>query len=80
MRVTQQTHMIHSADKPGFTLFGALHQFLVSPNETSEAFAMIRMIVPPGGTIRLHSHADPEVFYMLEGELEFVQYDGDSNG
>jgi hypothetical protein len=45
MRATQQTHITHSAAKPRFTLFGALHQFLVSPDETSEAFAMIQMIV-----------------------------------
>jgi quercetin dioxygenase-like cupin family protein len=51
----------------------------VSPDETSEAFAMIQMIVPPGGTIPLHSHADLEVFYMLEGTLDFLQADGDSN-
>jgi quercetin dioxygenase-like cupin family protein len=36
------------------------------------------MSVAPGGTIPLHSHADPEVFYMLEGTLEFLQYDGDA--
>jgi quercetin dioxygenase-like cupin family protein len=70
MRTTQQTHIIHSADRPRFTLFGALHQFLVSPDETSEAFAMIRMIVPPGGAIPLHGHTDPEVFSMLEGTLD----------
>jgi hypothetical protein len=30
MHTTQQTHIIHSADRPRFTLFGALHQLLVS--------------------------------------------------
>jgi hypothetical protein len=37
------------------------------------------MIVPPWVAIPLHSHADPEVFYVIEGTIEFLQYDGDSS-
>jgi quercetin dioxygenase-like cupin family protein len=57
----------------------ALHQLLVAPAEASGAFGIFRMIVPPGVAIPLHSHADPEVFDVLEGTGEFLQYEGDSS-
>jgi uncharacterized RmlC-like cupin family protein len=39
----------------------------------------MRAIIAPGVVIPLHSHADPEVFFVLEGILELLQYDGASS-
>jgi hypothetical protein len=58
-----------------FNVFGPLLEFLVTPG----AFAVIRGIVPPGVAIPLHSHADPEVLLVLEGELNVLMDDGDSS-
>jgi quercetin dioxygenase-like cupin family protein len=55
---------------------GPLVQFLVDPSETTGAFGLIRGIVAPGVAIPLHSHADPEVLFVLGGALEFLQHDG----
>jgi quercetin dioxygenase-like cupin family protein len=74
-----QTQVIHSSNEPLFDVFGPLLQFLVTPAQSSEAFALIRGIVPPGVAIPLHSHADPEVLFVLEGELNVLQYEGDSS-
>jgi hypothetical protein len=74
-----QTQRIHSSGAPMFNVFGPLLEFLVTPAQTSGAFAVIRGIGPPGVAIPLHSHADPEVLFVLEGELEVVQDDGDSS-
>src|SRR5262245_13872608 len=74
-----QLYLIDSSNAPSLNLFGALHQLLVAPPKASGAFGIARMIVPPGVAIPLHSHADPEVFYVLEGTLEFLQYDGASS-
>jgi quercetin dioxygenase-like cupin family protein len=70
-----QTNVIHSTTEPLFSVFGPLHQFLVGPAETSGAFGLMRAAVPSGTAIPLHSHADPEVFFVLD----VLQYDGSSN-
>jgi quercetin dioxygenase-like cupin family protein len=74
-----QTKVVHSSAEPLFNVFGPLHQFLVDPADTSGAFGIMRAAVPSGVAIPLHSHADPEVFFVLEGVLEVLQYDGSSN-
>jgi quercetin dioxygenase-like cupin family protein len=74
-----QTQVIHSSNEPLFDVFGPLFQFLFTPAQSSEAFALIRGIVPPGMAVFLHSHADPEVLFVLEGELNVLQYEGDSS-
>jgi quercetin dioxygenase-like cupin family protein len=74
-----QTKVIHSSTEPLFSVFGPLHQFLVDPADTSGAFGLMRAAVPSGIAIPLHSHADPEVFFVLEGFLEVLQYDDSSN-
>ena len=76
-----QTQRIGSSGAPLFNVFGPfgpLLRFLVTPAQTSGAFAFMRGIVPPGVAIPLHSHADPEVLVVLEGELEVLQ-DGPSS-
>lgn len=74
-----QTQLIHSSSEHSVKLFSTLVQFLVTPTQASEAFALMRGIVPPGVSIPLHSHSDPEVLVILEGELDVLQYEGDSS-
>jgi quercetin dioxygenase-like cupin family protein len=74
-----QTQLIDSNGAPLFNIFGPLLQFLVTPAQTSGAFALMRGIVPRGVAIPLHSHADPEVLVVLEGELQVLQDEGDSS-
>ena len=69
-----ETTIIHSSDAALVNVFGPLQQFLVSPAETSGAFGIMRAIVPPSIAIPLHSHADPEVFFVLEGLLEVLRW------
>jgi Cupin domain len=38
----------------------------------------MRCVVPAGVVIPLHSHPDPEAYYVLEGALEVLQHDGSS--
>ena len=75
------THMrlVNSNNERLVAVFGPLHQYLVTPEDVSGAFALVRAIVPPASVIPLNSHADPEVFFVLEGTLEFVKYDSDSS-
>jgi quercetin dioxygenase-like cupin family protein len=38
----------------------------------------MKSIVPPHMAIPLHSHADPEVLFVLQGEMEVLKHVGDS--
>jgi quercetin dioxygenase-like cupin family protein len=77
--MSAQTRLVNSSNEPWFNVFGPLHQYLVAPADVSGAFALMRAIIAPGIAIPLHSHADPEVFFILEGTLEFLQHDSDSS-
>src|SRR5260370_37092597 len=76
--MSAQTRLVNSSNEPWFNVFGPLHQYLVAPADVSGAFALMRAIIAPGIAIPLHSHADPEVFFILEGTLEFLHHDSDS--
>jgi quercetin dioxygenase-like cupin family protein len=53
---------------------GATIEFL-TPVEDGVPCVM-RGTIPAGGVVPLHSHADPETFVMLEGEMEGYSEDG----
>jgi len=50
-----------------------LVEFLASPSEAGAEICLIRGTIPPGVVVPLHSHADVEIFYVLEGSLESFQ-------
>jgi quercetin dioxygenase-like cupin family protein len=52
---------------------GTLFEILASPKEVADEICLIRGTMPPGVKVPLHSHADLEVFYVLEGSLEIFQ-------
>ena len=63
-----------------FNMFGVLLNFLVTPDETGHEISLFQGTLPPGVVIPLHSHAEPEVFYVLEGSLEVYRENGPSQG
>ena len=63
-----------------FNTFGVLLNFLVTPNETGDEISLFKGILPPGVVIPLHSHAEPEVFYVLEGSLGVYRESGQPQG
>lgn len=73
-----KTRLINSKDEPTFNILGPNVQFLVEPDEAAGAFGLVRGVVAPGIAVPLHSHADPEVMFVLDGALEFLQHDGKS--
>jgi quercetin dioxygenase-like cupin family protein len=54
-------------------VLGPTIQFLTSTREPSEPCVM-RGTIPPGVSIPLHSHADPETFLMVSGSVEGLIY------
>ena len=61
------------AELPTFELLNAQLQFLTTPDQTGSDISMMRTVLPPSATIPLHKHADPEIFYVLGGNLEVFQ-------
>jgi quercetin dioxygenase-like cupin family protein len=53
------------------SVVGDTYRILVSGAETAGAFALIDMLIPPGGGPGPHAHAAfEESFYVLDGEIE----------
>ncbi|WP_160138714.1 cupin domain-containing protein [Chryseobacterium sp. c4a] len=56
---------------------GGNYRILISGEETNGAYAVIEMSVPPGGGPAPHAHPDTqEMFYIVEGALEFKTEQG----
>lgn len=55
-----------------------LMEVLVSPEQTQNKYAIIEDIVPPLAGPPPHTHPDEEVFYVLEGEFDFILHDIDN--
>lgn len=58
---------------------GGNYRIVIPGEETGNSFAVIEMVVPPGGGPPPHSHPYvQETFYVLEGEMEFKTETGRS--
>lgn len=58
---------------------GGNYRIIVSGAQTNNAYAVIEMLVPPGGGPPPHAHPNiQEMFYVVEGELEFKTEAGKS--
>jgi quercetin dioxygenase-like cupin family protein len=69
-----------STEQQTFIVLGVLLQFLSTPEQINDQIGVMRGTVPSGVVIPLHSHADPEIFYVLNGSLEVFQAEGTSAG
>ena len=54
----------------GISIFGDTYRVITSGKQTGGVYAVIDMLVPPGGGPGPHAHADTEEsFYVIEGEV-----------
>jgi quercetin dioxygenase-like cupin family protein len=51
-------------------LLGPRIQFLTALSDRDEDYCLISGVVPAGVVVPVHSHAERESFYVLEGEIE----------
>lgn len=58
-------------------VFGPTVEFLTSPEEAGASYCVMIGTVPPGISVPLHSHPDPESFYLISGTLEVLSQQGD---
>lgn len=69
-----------AASQPVFSVVGTLLQFISPPEQNRGNLSVMIGGIPARAVIPLHSHSDPEVFYVLEGSMEVFQDDGISSG
>jgi len=54
------------------SIVGDTYRIVISGKQTEGAYAVIDMLVPPGGGPGPHAHANiQEMFYVVEGEIDF---------
>jgi quercetin dioxygenase-like cupin family protein len=54
------------------SIAGGAYRILISGEQTNDNYAVIEMLVPPGAGPGPHAHKDiQEMFYVVEGEVEF---------
>ena len=54
------------------SVVGDAYRIIISGEQTQGAYAVIDMLVPPGGGPGPHSHAGfQELFYVVDGEIDF---------
>lgn len=72
-------HLVDLENVETLDVLGPKVEFLTRPEGSDDTPCVMRGTIPPGGVVPLHSHADPETFLALEGEVEgLVHYDDDS--
>ncbi|HKN31195.1 MAG TPA: hypothetical protein VJY34_26300 [Roseiarcus sp.] len=50
-------------------------QHLTELSDADDGYCLIRSAVPAGVVVPIHSHADRETFYILDGELQALRED-----
>lgn len=64
--------IINKSEGERLAIAGGNYRIIVPGEQTQGNYAVIEMIVPPGGGPPPHSHPETqEMFHVLEGELEF---------
>jgi quercetin dioxygenase-like cupin family protein len=69
---TTNITMVDNQSGQSISVVGDTYKVIISGKETNNNYAVIDMLVPPGGGPGPHAHAGfQELFYVLDGEVEF---------
>lgn len=68
---------INNEQGQSLSVVGDTYRILLSGEQTNGSYAVIDMLVPPGGGPGPHAHKDmQEMFYVVEGEIDFKMEGG----
>jgi len=77
MKTDGNISTIDNEEGQGLSVVGDTYRILISGEQTGGNYAVIDMLVPPGGGPGPHAHKDlQEMFYVVEGEIEFKMEGG----
>ena len=69
--IENKIQLVAPTEGLGLSVVGDSYRVVISGKETEGAYAVIDMLVPPGGGPGPHAHAKfQESFHVLEGEVE----------
>jgi mannose-6-phosphate isomerase-like protein (cupin superfamily) len=74
----QMAHLVNNADLETVHVLGPTLRYVTEPSDDDGPCLMIGM-VPTGVVVPLHSHADPETFIPISGEVEGLSYRSDQD-
>jgi quercetin dioxygenase-like cupin family protein len=73
MKNTNKSITTVAQEGPSLSMVGDTYRILIGSEQTSGAYALVDMLIPPKGGPPPHSHADfQEAFYILDGEIEVI--------
>jgi len=74
MESTDNTIIAVTAEEgPSISMVGDTYRIIVKGEQTNDAYALIDMLIPPGGGPPPHSHVTfQESFYILDGQIEVI--------
>jgi quercetin dioxygenase-like cupin family protein len=77
MTINQTITTIDNEQGQSLSVVGDSYRILISGEQTDGNYAVIDMLVPPGGGPGPHAHKDfQEMFYIVEGEIDFKMEGG----
>ncbi|QHS63480.1 cupin domain-containing protein [Chitinophaga agri] len=75
--MTNNIRHIRNNEGTHLSIAGATYRIVIPGSQTNNEFAMIDMLIPPGGGPGPHAHASfQESFYVVDGEIEFKMEGG----
>ena len=75
--MTNKIMQITNEQGAHLSIVGDTYRIVIPGSQTNGEFAMIDMLVPPGGGPGPHAHASfQESFYVVDGEIEFKTTEG----
>ena len=74
MKSTNNSITAVSANEgPSISVIGDTYRIIMESEQTNGAYALIDMLIPPGGGPPPHSHINfQEAFYIIDGEIEVI--------
>jgi quercetin dioxygenase-like cupin family protein len=69
--------LVEGTSQQVWDVLGPRVEYLIAPDDPGAQFCVMRGVVPPGVAVPLHSHEDPEDFYILCGTQQVLIKDDD---
>jgi quercetin dioxygenase-like cupin family protein len=77
MEINKNISTIDDGEGQSLSIVGDTYRILMHGEQTNGSYAVIDMLVPPGGGPGPHAHKNiHEMFYVVEGEVEFKKEGG----
>jgi len=77
MTINKSIITVDNEQGKSLSVVGDTYRILISGEQTKGNYAVIDMLIPPGGGPGPHAHKDiQEMFYVIEGEIDFKKEGG----